>query len=109
MFRLNLSVDAPTSVAVRFKGPGFTSASLGGDMIQLDPGVPKEVDAEGFDVSAGDDIAFDVRLFDHPITSLDEMDHPTGKQLAAFAFHPKVGQTGRASPADLAKQCKPLG
>ena len=108
MFGLNLSVDAPTSVAVRFKGPGFTSASMGGEMIQLDPGAPKEVDAEGFDVSAGDDIAFDVQLFDHPLASLDEMDNPTGKPLAAFAFHPKVGQDDRASPAGLAKQCKPL-
>jgi hypothetical protein len=109
MFRLNLSADAPTSVAVRFKGPGFTSASMGGEMIQLGPDAPKEVDAEGFDVSAGDDLHFDVALFDHPLASLDEMDNPTGKPLATFAFHPKVGQDGRASPADLAKQCKPLG
>jgi hypothetical protein len=109
MFRLNLSVDAPTSVSVRFKGPGFTSASMGGDMIQLDSGVPKDIDADGFDVSAGDDIHFDVELFDHPLTSLDEMDNPTGKLLAAFAFNAKVGRDDRASPANLAKQCKPLG
>lgn len=109
MFRLNLSADAPTSVAVRFQGPGFTSASMGGEMIQLDPGEPKDVDADGFDVSAGDDLLFDVRLFDHPLASLDEMDHPSGKPLAAFTFHPKVGQDGRASPAGLAKQCKLLG
>ncbi len=109
MFKLNLSVDAPKSVAVRFQGPGFTSASMGGDMIQLDPGEPKEVDGEGFDVSAGDDLHFDVQLFDHPLASLDEMHAPTGKPLAAFAFDPKVGQDARASPADLAKQCKPLG
>jgi len=109
MFKLNLSVDAPTSVAVRFQGPGFTSASMGGDMIQLDSGEPKEVDGEGFEVSAGDDLHFDVRLFDHRLTSLDEMNNPTGKPLAAFAFHGKVGQDERASPADLAKQCKPIG
>jgi hypothetical protein len=109
MFKLNLSVDAPTSAAVRFQGPGFTSASMGGDMIQLDPGEPKEVDGEGFEVSAGDDLQFDVRLFDHRLASLDEMNSPTGKPLAAFAFHGKVGQDERASPADLAKQCKPIG
>lgn len=109
MFKLNLSVDAPTSVAVRFQGPGFTSASMGGDMIQLDPGEPKEVDSEGFDVSAGEELPFDVRLFDHPLTSLDEAKNPAGKPLAVFAFHPKVGQDERASPVDLAKQCKPLG
>jgi len=109
MFRLNLSVDAPASVAVRFKGPGFTSASMGGDMIQLDPGAPKDIDADGFDVSAGDDIHFDVELFDHPLTTWEEMDNPTGKRLAAFAFNAKVGQDERASPADLAKRCKPLG
>ncbi|MFI4936328.1 MAG: hypothetical protein ACHP7N_17090 [Caulobacterales bacterium] len=108
-FALHLSVDAPTSVAVRFQGPGFTSASMGGDMIQLDPDEPKDVDAEGFEVSAGDDLHFDVQLLDHPIASLDEMEHPTGKPLAAFVFHGKVGQDERASPADLAKQCKPLG
>ena len=108
-FALNLSVDAPTSVAVRFQGPGFTSASMGGDLIQLDPGEPKDVDGEGFDVSAGDDLRFDVQLFDHPLASLDEMDHPTAKPLAAFAFHAKVGEDGRAPAADLARQCKPLG
>jgi hypothetical protein len=104
MYKLNLSVDAPASVSVRFSGPGFTSAAMGGGMIQLDAGEPKEVDGEGFDVSAGDDLHFDVQLYDHP-TSLDE----TGKPLAAFAFHPKVGQDAHASPAGLAKQCKPLG
>ena len=40
-FDLNLSVDAPASVAVRFEGPGFISGSMGGEMIQLDPGEPK--------------------------------------------------------------------
>jgi len=109
MFRLNLSVDARRSVAVRFQGPGFTSASMGGVMIPLDPGEPKEVDGEGFDVSAGDDLHFDVQLFDHPLATLDEMRDPTGKPLAAFAFHPKVGQDEHASPDGLAKQCKPLG
>jgi hypothetical protein len=109
-FELNLSVDAPTSVAVRFQGPGFTSASMGGEMIQLDPGEPKDVDGEGFDVSAGDDLHFDVRLFDHPMASIDEMNDPTGKPLAAFAFHRKVGEDERAPPDNLAvKQCKPLG
>jgi hypothetical protein len=108
-FALNLSVDAPKSVAVRFKGPDFTSASMGGDMIQLDPGEPKDVDAEGFDVSAGDDLLFDVKLFDHPLDSLDEMDHPTGRPLAAFTFLGKAGADQRAPPAALAKQCKPLG
>lgn len=109
MFKLNLSVDAPTSVAVRFQGPGFTSASMGGDLIALDPGEPKDVDGEGFDVSAGDDLRFDVRLFDHPLASLDEMRNPTGKPLAAFVFHGKAGQDARVSPADLAKQCKLIG
>lgn len=106
-FALNLSVDAPTSVAVRFQGPGFTSASMGGDMIQLDPSEPKEVDSEGFDVSAGDDLRFDVQLFDHPLASLDEMEHPIGRPLAAFAFNRKADE--RASPADFPKQCKSLG
>jgi hypothetical protein len=78
-------------------------------MIQLVPGEPKEVDGEGFDVTAGDDLQFDVRLFDHPLASIDEMEHPTGRLLAAFAFHLKVGQDGHARLADLAKQCKPLG
>lgn len=109
MFKLNLSVDAPTSVAVRFQGPGFTSASMGGDVIQLGPGDAKDVDSEGFDVSAGDDLHFDVRLFDHPLASLDEAKNPNRKPLATFAFHGKVGQDGRASPADLAKQCRPIG
>jgi len=108
-FELNLSVDTPTSLAVRFQGPGFTSASMGGDMIQLAPGEPKDVDGEGFDVSAGDDLHFDVQLFDHALASLDEMEHPTGKPLAAFVFQRKVGEDERAPPADFAKQCKPLG
>jgi hypothetical protein len=108
MFKLNLSVDAPTSVAVRFSGTDFASASMGGDMIQLDPGEPKEVDGEDFVVSAGEDLHFDVQLFDHTLNSLDELKNPTGKLLAAFSFHPKVGQDELASPADLAKQCKPL-
>src|SRR5215469_13598654 len=80
-FALNLSVDAPTSVAVRFAGPGFTSGAMGGDLIQLAPGEPKEVDGEGFDVDAGDDLSFDVKLFDHAL-SLDELDDPVGKPLA---------------------------
>jgi len=108
-FELNLSVDARTSVSVRFQGPGFTSGSMGGDLIQLEPGEPKDVDGEGFDVDAGDDLDFDVRLFDHPL-SLDELDAPTGKPLAAFTFHRKVGENERSPPADLAaKQCKTLG
>jgi hypothetical protein len=108
-FDLNLSADAPTSVAVRFQGPNFTSASMGGEMIQLDRGEPKDVDGEGFDVSPGDDLSFDVRLYDKPIASLDDMDHPTGKLLAAFTFHRKVGDDEHAPPADLAaKQCAPL-
>jgi hypothetical protein len=107
-FALNVSVDAPRSVSVRFQGPGFTSGSMGGEMIQLNPGEPKEVDGEGFDVSAGDDLSFDVRLYDHPLT-LDELDDPAGKPLAAFAFDRKVGEREHAPPADLAaKQCKPL-
>jgi hypothetical protein len=109
MFDLNLSADAPTSVSVRFEGPGFTSASMGGQMIELEPGEPKSVDSDGFDVDAGDDIRFSVQLFNHPI-SFEEMDAPTGKPLAAFVFHRKVGEGERAPRADLAaKQCKPLG
>ena len=108
-FALNLSVDAPLSASVRFQGPGFTSGAMGGELIQLDPGMPKEVDGEGFDVDAGDDLSFDVKLFDHPL-SLDDLDDPRGKPLAAFVFHRKVGVGEHAPPADLAaKQCKPLG
>jgi hypothetical protein len=108
-FELNLSADAPTSASVRFQGPGFTSASVGGELIQLDPGAPKDVDGEGFDVSPGDDISFDVRLFDHPL-SMDDLDNPTGKPLATFVFHRKVGEAEHTPPPDLAaKQCKPLG
>jgi hypothetical protein len=107
-FELNLSVDAPTSVAVGFRGPGFTSGSMGGEMIQLDPGAAKDVDGEGFDVSAGDGLRFDVQLFDHPL-SLDELDSPVGKPLAAFTFRRKVGGDETAPPADLStKQCKNL-
>jgi hypothetical protein len=105
-FELNLSADAPASAAVRFHGPGFTSASMGGDMIQLDPGEPKPVDDEGFDVSPGDDLRFDVQLYDHPMASLDEMHDPTGKLLAGFVFQRKVGDGAR--PGAFAKQCKPL-
>jgi hypothetical protein len=108
-FELNLSADAPTSAAVRVEGPGFTSGAMGGQLIQLNPGAPQDVDGEGFDVSAGDDVSFDVRLFDHPL-SLDELDNPVGRPLTTFAFHRKVGEHERAPPADLAaKQCKPLG
>src|SRR5579871_6408454 len=106
MFRLNLSADAPTSVAVRFKGPGFTSVATGWGTIELDPGEPKDVDAAGIDVNAGDDLHFDVQLFDHPLASVDEADDPGGQPLATFAFDAKVGQDERASPAALAKQCK---
>jgi hypothetical protein len=109
MFNLNLSVDAPTSVAVRFAGPGFTSGSMGGGLIQLDPGAPKEVDGEGFDVSPGDDLEFDVRLFDHALASLDEMKAPSRKPLATFTFQRKVAEDEHTPPARFAKQCKPLG
>jgi len=108
-FELNLSADAATQVSARFQGPGFTSASMGGELIQLDPGEAKSVDGEGFDVDPGDDISFDVKLFNHPI-SFEEMDNPSGTPLAAFTFHRKVGAGEKAPPADLAvKQCKPLG
>lgn len=107
-FELSLSADAPTSVAVGFRGPGFTSGSMGGEMIQLDPGAAKDVDGEGFDVSAGDDLRFDVQLFDHPL-SLDELDSPVGKPLASFTFRRTVAENETAPPADLAaKQCKSL-
>ena len=108
-FELNLSADAPTSVSVRFQGPGFTSASSGGELIQLAPGETKDVDGEGFDVNPGDDLSFDVRLFDHPL-SMDDLDNPAGKPLATFAFHRKVGEGEHTPPPDLAaKQCKPVG
>jgi hypothetical protein len=109
VFRLSLSADAPLSASVRFQGPGFTSASRGGDLIPLAPGEPEAVDGEGFLVGAGDDLRFDVRLFDHPLGSLDEMKTPTGRPLASFAFHATAGADGRTQPADLARQCKPLG
>jgi hypothetical protein len=97
------------SAAVRFQGPGFTSGAMGGQLIQLAPGAPQDVDGEGFDVDAGDDLSFDVRLFGHPL-SLDDLDNPPARPLAAFAFHRKVGQGERAPPADLAaRRCKPLG
>ena len=108
-FALNLSADAPASVSVRFQGPGFTSASMGGDMIQLDPAEPKDVDGEGFDVSAGDDLHFDVQLFGHSLASMEELQNPTGKPLATFAFDRKVGEDEHAPPPVFAKQCKPLG
>ena len=108
-FELNLSADAPVSVSVRFQGPGFTSASVGGEMIQLDPGAPKDVDGEGFDVSAGDDLHFDVQLFGHSLASMEELQNPTGKPLAVFAFDRKVGEGERAPPPGFARQCKPLG
>jgi hypothetical protein len=108
-FELNLSADAAASVSVRFKGPDFTSASMGGEMIQLDPAEPKEVDGEGFDVSAGDDLKFVVQLFDHPL-SLDEAVAPAEKSLATFVFHRTVGADEHTPPADLAvKQCGPVG
>jgi hypothetical protein len=108
-FELNLSADAPASVAARFSGPGFTSISRGGEMIQLDPGKPQDVDGEGFDVSAGDDLHFDLQLFGHSLASLEELDHPTGKPLAVFAFDRKVGAAERGPPPGFVKQCKPLG
>ncbi|HEY1751826.1 MAG TPA: hypothetical protein VGG29_11210 [Caulobacteraceae bacterium] len=109
VFDLNLSADAPASVSVRFQGPGFTSASMGGELIQLDPGQPKDVDGEGFDVSPGDDVSFDVRLYPHPL-SLDDLDNPPAAPLAAFTFHRQVGEDEHAPPGDLAaKQCKGLG
>ena len=108
-FELNLSADAPISVAVRYQAPGVISASSGGELIQLAAGEPKDVDGEGFDVSPGDDLSFDVRLFDHPL-SMDDLDNPPGKPLATFIFHRKVGEAEHTPPADLAaKQCKPLG
>lgn len=108
-FELNLSADAPISASVRFQGPGFTSGAGGGQLIQLAPGEPQNVDGEGFDVDPGDDLSFDVRLFDRAL-SLDDLDNPPAKPLAAFVFHRKVGENERTPPPDLAaKQCKPLG
>jgi hypothetical protein len=110
MFALNLSVDAPVDLAVRVHGSNFTSGAMGGELIHFDPGEAKEVDAEGFDVSPGDDLAFDAQLYAQPMATLDEMEHPSGKPLAVFAFHRKVGEAEHAPPADLAaRQCKPLG
>ena len=108
-FHLNLSADAPTSVSVRFQGPGFLSAAMGGDMIQLDPGEAKDIDGEGFDVSPGDALMFDVRLYDHPLESLEALRSAAGTPLAGFGFHGTAGAGGRAPPAVLAKQCKTLG
>jgi hypothetical protein len=108
MFALNLSADAPASVSARFQGPSFTSAAAGGQLIQLQPGAPQEVDGEGFDVDPGDDLSFDLRLFDRPL-SLDDLDNPPAKPLASFTFHRKVPEGERRPPADLAvKQCKAL-
>ena len=108
-FELNLSADSPASVSARFQGPNFTSAAAGGELIKLEAGAPQVVDGEGFDVSPGDDISFDLRLFSH-VLRLDDLDNPSGTPLATFAFHRKVGAAEHAPPADLAtKQCKPLG
>ena len=108
-FALNLSADAPVSVSARFAGPGFTSGALGGELIQLNAGEPKEVDGEGFDVDAGEEISFNVKLFDHALT-LDDLDAPRGTPLAEFVFRRKVAEGEHASPPDLAaKQCKPVG
>jgi hypothetical protein len=107
-FELWLSVDAPASASVRVQGPSFTSGAMGGELIELTPAEAKNVDGEGFDVDPGDDLAFDVRLYDHALT-LDELDAPTGPPLAAFTFHRKVGEGERTPPPALAaKQCKPL-
>ena len=108
-FELNLGVDAPTSLAVRFQGPPFISVSMGGDMIQLEPGEANNVEGDGFAVLAGVDLRFNVQLFDRPIT-FEEMEKPTRKPLATFDFHRKVGEDERTPPADLAaKQCKTVG
>jgi hypothetical protein len=108
-FELWLSVDAPASVSARVQGSNFTSGAMGGELIELTPAEPKNVDGEGFADDPGDDISFDVKLFNHPLT-LDELDAPTGPPLAAFTFHRKVGASERTPPPDLAaKQCKPLG
>ena len=108
-FELNLGTDAPTSVAVRFQGPGVISASMGGDMIQLAPGEANNVEGDGLPVLAGEDLRFNVQLFERPIATLEEAKNPTRKPLATFDFHRKVGEDERAPPADLAaKQCKPL-
>jgi hypothetical protein len=108
-FELNLSADAPAAVSARFQGPGFTSGAMGGELIQLAPGAPQDVDGEGFDVDAGDDLSFDVRLFDRAL-SLDDLDNPPAKPLARFVFHRKAGEHEPTPPPDLAaKQCKPRG
>jgi hypothetical protein len=78
-FALNVSVDASTSVAVRFQGPNFTSGAMGGDMISLDPSEPREIDSEGFDVGAGDALSFTVKVFDRPIASLSDEPGPGGR------------------------------
>jgi hypothetical protein len=108
-FDLNLGADKVTWVAARFQGPGVTSGSMGGGLIQLSPGAPQDVDNVGFDVSAGDDLDFNVQLFNHALESLDEVTNPTQTPLANFTFHRKVGQGEAAPPVSLAnKQCKPL-
>jgi len=108
-FELNLSADAPLSASVRFKGPNFTTGAMGGELIQLAPGEVKNVAGEGFDVDAGDDLSFDVQLFDRALT-LDDLDDPPAKPLASFVFHRKVGEGERTPPGDLAvKQCMPIG
>ena len=109
-FALELSADAPAEVSVRFQGPNFTSAAMGGDLIALTPGEPNNVETDGLDIGALDEVAFDVRLYAQPLASLDEMEHPTAKPFASFVFHRKVGQDEHKAPADLAaKQCQPLG
>ena len=106
-FALNISADSSAAVAVRFQGPGFTSGAMGGDIINLDPNEPREIDSEGFDVSAGDTLSFTVKVFDRPITSLSE---EPGPARAEFAFHRQVAEGEHAPPPDLAaKQCKAIG
>jgi hypothetical protein len=106
-FALNVSVDASTSVAVRFQGPNFTSGAMGGDMISLDPSEPREIDSEGFDVGAGDALSFTVKVFDRPIASLSDEPGPT---RAEFVFQRRVAEGEQAPPPDLAtKQCKAVG
>jgi len=110
MFDLNLGADAPASVSVRFAGDGFITGAMGGRLIDLQPGETQNVAGEGFDVSPGDDVGFDVQLFDRPLASLEEARRPATAPLAHFVFHRKVGEGERAPPTELAaRQCKPLG